>query len=272
MSNRKIITSEQDSTLTYLNKIWQSRELILLFAKRDIQIKYANTFLGVGWTLLQPITGLIIFSVLFHYVLKIQSSGMPYPIYAFLGFSSWTLFSAIFHQGATSVYDHQTLISKVSFPKIIFVLSKVLTGSLDFVISAALLIVLMVFYHQMPGWGILIFPLVFLLNLMIGCAAALWLSSLALQNRDLFHIIPYVSGFGIWLTPVFYSISVFPEKWRFLFYLNPMATAVEAYRWCLSTTYTFDVHLLWNIPFAILLFIGGLLYFGKKEKLFADQL
>lgn len=258
--------------MTYLNKIWQSRELILLFAKRDIQIKYANTFLGVGWTLLQPITGLIIFSVLFHYVLNIQSSGMPYPIYAFLGFSSWTLFSSIFHQGATSVYDNQSLISKVSFPKIIFVLSKVLTGSVDFLISAVLLLLMMLFYQQIPGWGMILFPLVFLLNILIGCTAALWLSSLALRNRDLFHIIPYVSGFGIWLTPVFYNISVFPEQWRVLFYFNPMATVVEANRWCLSATYDFDIHLLWNIPAMLFLFFGAFLYYGRKEKMFADQL
>jgi lipopolysaccharide transport system permease protein len=272
LTDKKVITSAYDSPKEYLQKIWVSRHLIWLFAKRDIRIKYANTWLGISWTLLQPLTGLCIFTLLFSYVLKIESGNMAYPVYAFIGFNAWNFFSAVLNQGAPAVYQNQVLVTKVSFPKMVLNLSKVLTSGFDFLIAAVLLIALMPFFKTVPGWQIFFLPLVFLLNAVIGLTMALWLSALALKRRDLFHIIPYISSFGIWLTPVFYTMDIFPEEWQFVFYFNPMTTVVEAYRWCLSSSYVFDVYLLINIPVVAVLFVGAFLLYNRKEKVIVDYI
>lgn len=272
MAEPKIINREQDSLVKYLRNIWENRSLIWLFAKRDIGIKYANTWLGIGWTLLQPLTGLLIFSFLFSYVLQMESASMAYPVFAFSGYISWTLFSSIFHHGAPAVYQNYVLISKVSFPKIVLNLSKVLTASLDFFLSLILLLAIMPFFNVTPGLTILLLPLVIIFNILIGLTAALFLSAAALRFRDLFHIIPYISNFGIWLTPIFYTPDLFPPQWKAIFYFNPMASAAELLRWSISGNYPLDPLLLANIPVVILLFILSLAIYNRREKTMADQI
>lgn len=243
-----------------------------MLALRDIKVKYANTLLGITWTILQPLTGLLIFTLLFNYVLNVQSPGISYPVFAFLGYSSWMFFSNLFNQAATSMHDNQTLINKVSFPRLVFHLSKVITCGLDFLISAALLMFLLPFFKVQPSLNIFLLPLFVLLNILAGLALAIWLSALAIKKRDLFHIIPYITGFGIWLTPVFYNMDIFPSKWNFVFYLNPMATIMEGYRWCLSADYILDTKLLWNIPALLILLITGIHFFKNRDKQIADYL
>lgn len=262
---KTIITSKPDSAAVYLQKLLQYKNLIVSFAIRDIKIKYAQTFLGIGWTLIQPLIGVAIFSVFFSYIFKVNTSGMPYPIFAYMGLSSWNYFMLIFNQGASSILDNKEIIKKVYFPRLVLPLSKVLTGGVDFLISMAVLLLLLPLYNYWPSWQIVFLPLIVLLNIFVGITAALWLSAAGIRKRDLFHIIPFVSNFGMWLTPVFFTMELFPAQFRFLFYINPMATVVEGYRWCLRGGEWSDPLLFINLGFLLLLFFIGFSFFRKTE-------
>lgn len=268
----KIITSEPDSLGAYFSKIWKYRMLILSFSKREIKAKYAQTLLGLIWTLLQPITGIIIFTFFFEHILKIEQSDYPYPLFALIGFTSWNLWAYIFQQGSTSIFEQRNLLSKVYFPKVILPLSKVLTGSFDFLISFILLLVLIPFFKVAITWKIIILPFFFLLQIVFAVSCAIILAVISINKRDFFHIIPYISNFGIWLTPVFYSIQLFPEKWRFIFQYNPIALCIEGYRWCIFNNYTLNQSLFLSLPIIVILFLVSIILIKKNDDLFVDQL
>lgn len=268
----EIISSEPDSLRTYLCKIWDYRLLILSFAKRDIQTKYAQTVLGLAWTLLQPVTGIFIFTLFFNYILQIKLDGISYPVFALIGFSAWNLWSSIFQQGSIAIFEQRTLLSKVYFPKIILPISKVLTGSFDFLIMLLLLIVLIPIYDIDLTWRMILLPLFYFIQITFALSCAIILSVLSLKKRDFFHIIPYILNFGIWATPVFYSISLFPEKWRFAFQYNPIALCIEGYRWCIFSNYIFDKNLFISILIVMLLAISAVVLIKKTETKFVDQL
>lgn len=179
---------------------------------------------------------------------------------------------AVFNQGSTAIMDNQVIIQKAYFPKLILNLSKVLTSGFDFLLSLVILLILLPFYKYLPSWQIVFLPFFILLNILVGLTAAIWLSSLGYRKRDLFHIIPYISNFGIWLTPVFYTISMLPEKFRFIFYFNPMVTVVEGYRWCLAGGPWPDYNMLYCLPVLLLLLFAGVYNFKSVEDKFIDHL
>jgi lipopolysaccharide transport system permease protein len=269
----RTITSEQDSIVTYLQKVWEYKSLILSFTKMDIKAKYAQTFLGVTWTLLQPISGLLIFTFFFEYILKNQTFSVPFPVFAFIGFSAWNFWSNILNQGSTAIFDRRELLSKVYFPKIILPLSKVLTSSFDFFISLSLLIILIPAFKLNFSFKIILLPFVYFLQIIFSFSCSVILAIISLRKRDFFHIIPYVMNFGIWLTPVFYQINLFPEKWKFFFYINPIALCVEGYRWCIFEFYTIDEKLFYyNIPIIAILFIFAITLINKNENQFVERI
>lgn len=274
MSNQKkqIISSESDDLISYLKKIWLYRQLIVSFAIRDIKSKYAQTILGLGWTLLQPITGIIIFTFFFEYILHMKIELIPYPIFAFLGYITWNLFANIFQQGSTSIFDQRNLLSKIYFPKIILPLSKVISCSFDFILTISLLIILIPFYRIDLSWSILFIPIFYLIQIIFSLSCAVILSVLTLKKRDLFHIIPYIINFGIWATPVFYSIDIFPQKWIGGFNFNPIALCIEGYRACMFENYVFQYSLLWSLPIVMILLIISLILINKSEDKFAEIL
>lgn len=269
---RNVITAGPDSFIQYLSKAWQYRSLAVTFTRRDLRVKYAQTWLGIGWTLIQPIAGLLIFTLFFGYLFKVDTGNMPYPIFVYLGLTSWNFFTYIFFQGATSVLDNRELIKKVYFPKIILPFSKVLTGGVDYLLSLLILLVLIPVYGYPLSWKLVFVPLFVLYVILIGISAALWLSLLTFRKRDLYHIVPFVINFGIWLTPVFYTSSILPPEYRFLFMLNPMATVVEGFRYCLSGGPWPHVGYLYSVPVVLLLFVGALLVFRKMEDRMTDTL
>jgi lipopolysaccharide transport system permease protein len=267
-----LITSEPDSTQEYLQKIWSQRNLILSIAKRDLKTKYTQTVLGLGWTILQPLTAILIFSTFFSLILPIDTSPLPYPIFAFIGFSAWNLWIQIFTQGAQVVFDNNHLVRKVYFAKMILPISKVLTASFDFMITLILLGVVFLIFDISISWKVAMLPFVFLLHILLSFSAAIILFAVSLKKRDLLHIIPYISNFGIWLTPVFYPRHLFPEQWRFLFNYNPLSGIVEAYRWCLSENYSLEINNVLIFLIIPLLFAAGVMLFKKNEDFIADYL
>lgn len=268
-----IITAKADPLFIYLKKVWASRILMVALAKRDLKAKYAQTALGVLWSLLQPLTGLLIFTFFFQRVIPIGDKiGYPYSIFAFIGMTSWYYFSFNVTQGGMALMQSQDLIKKIYFPKLVLPLSKALVGLGDFFTSLLLLLIIMLIEGYVPSWKIIFLPFFLLLNAITGLSVSLWLSALTIRYRDFQHILPYLINFGIWLTPVFYPGTLIPSQYSYLLYLNPMAGVIEGFRWCLMGESAFLPAYWVGISVAVVLFVGGLLFFQKMEDQLSDWL
>jgi len=268
--SKKIIRGGQKVQGIDLKKLLAYRALIYIFAVRDIKVQYTQTFMGVLWSLIQPLTGLLIFTFFFSYVIKVDTGGIPYPLFAFSGMISWYFFSSLIAQTGTSLMQSQYLIRKIYFPKLILPISKSLSCLVEFGISLSLLLLMMLIWGYKPGLNILWFPVIILFNIITGLSVGLWLSALTIRYRDFYHIIPYLINFGIWLTPVFYPATLIPSKLQFLIYFNPMAGIVGAYRWSLLGGQAPSVYYLYSLGIILIIFITGLYYFRKIENQIAD--
>ena len=267
---RKVITNQPKGLLPYLKRVWQYRSLIVLLARRDLKVKYAQTVLGLVWTVIQPLTGLLIFTIFFDKLIQIDTLDTPYPLFAFSGMISWFFFTYIIIQGGMSLLQSQDLLTKVYFPRIVLPLSKALTGLTDFVISVALMFVMMLATGHGVTINIIWFPLFVLLNIFTGLSVAVWLSALTVRYRDFHHIIPYLVNFGIWLTPVFYPATLLPSDYHFLIYLNPMAGVIDGFRFTLLGDPAPSLYYLPIFAIIILQALAGLYYFRKIEGKIAD--
>lgn len=265
-----IINVNPDSFVEYFRKLIQYRFLILAFAKRDLKVKYAQTFLGVAWSILQPLTGVVIFTFFFSYILGWTSGDLPYSIYVLSGLLGWNFFSYIVNAGSTSVQESSHLIKKIYFPKSILPLSKVVVASVELALSFLLLIPLMLYFGEMITWRIVFLPFVLLFNVLCALTFVFWLSAFAYKKRDLFHLMPFVLYFGIWLTPVFFDYSILPENLRFLMDYNPMANVVSLWRWMLFDYSSFQW--IWVMNFGIILTacLLGMYIYNRRESAFAD--
>lgn len=247
--------------------------MIGTLARRELKIKYAQTLLGLLWTALQPLSGLLIFYFFFNRVIKLE--GIPesgYATFAFTGMTSWYFFSYIVYQASFSLMQAQDLIKKIFFPKLILLLSKVLVGLVDLGISILLLFVIMLIHGIVPSWQIVFLPLFILLNALVGLAVSVWLSALTVRNRDLQHIVPYLVNFGIWLTPVFYPGTLIPDAFKSLLYLNPMTGVIEGFRWSIWNYGALNMGHALGIGLSLIVLVTGVMYFKKVEDNMADTI
>lgn len=272
MEEQKIISARPDSLGEYLQKIWQYRALIWVFAQRDLKVKYAQTAIGVGWSIVQPLTALLIFTFFFGYLLQWKSGDLPFPLYVLSGLLGWNFFSYVVLSGSGSVQESSHLIKKIYFPKSILPLSKVLIAGTELLLSLLLLLPLMFYYGQPLSWHVVFLPLVLLFNAVCGLALVFWVAALAYKKRDLFHLLPFIVMFGIWITPVFFPADILPEQYRFLVRFNPMANVTEAWRWALFGSGGFQGIWLLNFAWVLLLCVSGMYYYNRKESAFTDYL
>lgn len=263
-----IITSEPDSLSTYLKKIWQNRSLVLTLAKRDLKIKYAQTALGLSWTILQPLTAVVVFTLFFSGLLDLETP-YPYILFVLSGVLLWGLFNYIFSHGSASLTSNSELIKKMSFPKIILPISKVLLALVEFAITFALLLFLMVVFGTKFQLKMLLFPIIILPLILLALGVAMLLSAATIKNRDLFHIIPFLVNFGIWLTPVFYPVSLIPERFIDFLYLNPIAAVIQLFRWSFFDE-ALSPYIILGICICFITFIIGFFYFKKVEDKIID--
>lgn len=254
----------------YLGRVWKARRLILTLAWRDVRITYAQTFLGILWAAIQPLTGLFIFTIFFSWMLKMDTGTIPYPLFAFVGLMSWYLFSALLRNSGTALIQSQDLIRNLNFPRLILPLSKAFSSLPEFGISLVILLVMMLVLGHLPQWQIIFLPVFLLLNVLTALSIGIWLSALTLRYRDFQHIIPYILNFGIWLTPVFYPTTLIPEKYSYVLYFNPMAGIVQGFRWCLVGGEMPSVLFGFSFLAVALLFFSGILYFRRVERLVVD--
>lgn len=276
MQPYKTINNREYSLFAYLGEVWRARALILTFARRDLRIQYAQTYLGVLWSILQPLTGLLIFSFFFQKVITLPEGaipkGTPYAVFAFTGMMGWFYFTQLVGQPGTVLMHNQHLIKKINFPRLVLPLAKMITGLVEFSISLALLIILMLVTGTPFSAKILLLPVVVLANIIAGLSIGIWLSALTIRFRDFHHIIPYLVGFGIWLTPVFYPTTIVPERFNWIYYFHPIANVIALYRWMFVGTPLNQMQLLVSLSMATVMFIGGLWFFIRNEKFIADYL
>jgi lipopolysaccharide transport system permease protein len=251
-------------------ELWQYRELLFFQALRDIKVRYKQTLLGAAWAILQPVLTMVVFSIFFGNLAGVPSDGLPYPIFTFTALLPWQLFSYALTHSSNSLVDSANVLTKVYFPRLILPIASVLAGLVDFAIAFGVLIAMMLHYDAVPGWGVVTLPLFTLLALATALAVGLWLSVLNVNYRDVRYTIPFLAQFWLFITPVAYSSSLVPEKWQAIYGINPMAGVVDGFRWALLGKTPPGPMLLVSVAVAVLLLAGGLFYFRRMEKTFAD--
>ena len=269
---RTVISSKPDSFLDYFINLWRFRSLIWIFAKRDLKVKYAQTFIGLGWTIVQPLTLLVIFTLFFGYLLNWKAENLPYSLYILSGLLGWNFFSYIVTSGASSLQESSHLIRKVYFPKSVLPLSKVLVALVELLFSLLLLVPLLLYYQIPVSVNVLVFPVVVLYNAICALVLVFWVAAFGYQRRDLFHLLPFVVYFGIWLTPVFFTEQLLPEAAIWVLHLNPMAHVIGLWRWSVLSFGTLSATYLFGFLVMTTLCILGMYFFSRQESKFSDHL
>ena len=254
-----------------LKELWEYRELLYFLVWRDVKVRYKQTVLGAAWAVIQPFFTMVVFSIFFGRLAGIPSDGLPYPLFAYCALLPWQLFSHAMTESGNSLVANQNLITKVYFPRLVIPISAVLAGLVDFGIAFLVLLGMMAYYGMVPTMAVVTLPLFILLAVSSALAIGLWLSALNVQYRDVRYTIPFLTQFWLFSTPIAYPSSLVPEGWRVLYGLNPMAGVVEGFRWALlGTSNAPGPMLAVSVAVVIVLLIGGLFYFRRMEKTFAD--
>ena len=254
-----------------LNELWAYRELLYFLIWRDVKVRYKQTALGVSWAIIQPVFTMIVFSVFFGRLGKIPSDGIPYPIFAYAALVPWTFFAQGMGQASNSLVGSANLIKKVYFPRLSIPIASVISGIIDFSIAFIVLLGMMLYYGILPTLNVIWLPCLLLLTVVTSLGVSLWLSALNVQFRDVRHVLPFLIQLWLFATPVAYPSSLLSEPWRTLYSLNPMVGVVEGFRWALLGTETAPgPMLIVSSLAALVLLVGGVFYFRRLEKTFAD--
>ncbi|MBC6419814.1 MAG: ABC transporter permease [Prochloron sp. SP5CPC1] len=258
----------------YWLDLWSYRELFYFLAWRDILIRYKQTVIGVAWALIRSFLTMIVFTVIFGKLAKLPSDGVPYPILVFSAMLPWQFFANSLGGCSNSLISNTNLISKVYFPRLIIPTSAVVVSFVDFALSGMILLGLMAWYNFVPSWQILTLPFWILIAAVASMGGGLWLAALSVKYRDFRYIVPFIIQFGLYISPVGFSSSIVPDKWRLLYSLNPMVGAIYGFRWAiLGSVGSSGLYLpgfILSIALVFLLFTSGIWYFRKVERTFAD--
>jgi lipopolysaccharide transport system permease protein len=262
-----------------LFELWRYRELIYFLTWRDLKVRYKQTILGALWAVLQPVLTMVVFTIFFGRLAKVPSDNIPYPIFSYTALLPWGLFTKAIGDAGRSLVSNRAMITKIYFPRLAIPLASVLSGVVDFAIAFSVLLVMIFYYNNLPGgeyqvaltariWTL---PLFLLLALVTALGAGLWLSALNVNYRDINHILPFITQFWLFITPIVYPTSMVPERWQLIYALNPMAGVVEGFRWALLNSNAAPSYMLGvSAAIALALLVSGLFYFRRMERTFAD--
>lgn len=252
-------------------EVWEFRELLWVLARRDIKVRYTQTVLGAAWAVIQPLTTMVVFSVVFGTLAKIPSDGLPYPIFAFAALVPWGYFSHTLGGISGSIVGYGGMLSKVYFPRLIPPLVPILSGLVDFSIAMAVLGGLMAWFGIAPTAAIVALPALLLLAMVTALSVGIWIAALNVHYRDFRYVVPFLTQLWFYASPVAYPSSLVPERWRALYGINPMASVIEGFRWALLGKGTPPGPMLWvSVAVVVLLLLTGLMFFRRMERTFVD--
>ena len=269
----KLIIEAGRTEKHYWADLWRYRELFYILAWRDIKVRYKQTVIGALWSIIRPLLTMIIFTIVFSKIAKFPTEGAaPYAILVYAAMLPWQFFSNALSEASNSLIGNANLISKVYFPRLIIPTATVITSFIDFLISFIILIGLMIYYQYMPNLNILMLPVFLIIAFLASMGLGLYLTALNVKYRDFRYIVPFLVQFGLYISPVGFSSSIVPEKWRLLYSLNPMVGVIDGFRWCILGG---DSHIympgFWLSIAIVFLFLWlGIYQFRKMEKTFAD--
>jgi len=256
----------------YWRDLWRYRELFYFLSWRDILVRYKQTAIGFAWAVVRPFLTMVVFTLVFGMLAKLPSDNAPYPILVFAGLLPWQFFGAAFAEAGNSLIGSANMISKVYFPRLVIPCSAVIVSFVDFLVAGLILVGLMLWYGFAPDWRIFTLPLFMLILVAATLGAGLWAAALNVRYRDFRYIIPFVVQFSLYVSPVGFSSSIVPEKWQFLYSLNPMVGIIDGFRWAIlgGNAQLNLPGLFLSLGLASLLLSSGIVYFRKMEKSFAD--
>jgi lipopolysaccharide transport system permease protein len=279
--NRLVIEAGKTER-AYWSDLWRYRELFFFLSWRDILVRYKQTVIGVLWAVIRPVLTTIVFVFVFGKLAKMPSGGVPYPVLVYAAMLPWQFFSSALSEASNSLVASANMLSKIYFPRLIIPASAVIVCFVDFLISAAILAVLMAWYHVMPGWRLAALPLFTLLGLGVALGASLWLAALNVKYRDFRYVIPFIVQFGLYLSPVGFTSEVVMQRLfeiksgeiLYAFYLlNPMVGVIDGFRWAIEGQAAASLNwsgILIPVLVAVVMLVSGLRYFRSTEKTFAD--
>ncbi|WP_288373821.1 ABC transporter permease [uncultured Algoriphagus sp.] len=251
-------------------ELWRYKDLLYFLTVRGIKARYAQSILGVGWAIIQPLFTTLVFTVVFGGLAKVDSDGMPYILFSYLALWPWNYFSGTLSESANSLVANAGMITKVYFPRLILPLAAIFSKLLDFIISFAVLLFLLIYFQVLPGWHVVFLPLLLIQLLACSLGIGMILSAMAVQYRDVKYALGFIVQLLLYGAPVVYSTTAVPEQYQFLYSLNPMVGVIEGIR-AMFLSRPMPWEWIWpGAILAIILFVFGLFYFRRMEKVFAD--
>lgn len=266
---------ESDWSLVNFRELWNYRELGWVLAKRDFQVRYRQALIGMAWAIVQPLATVLIFDVLFRLVqAKPTQAGLPFVVVSLCGILPWQLFATTLRDASDSLVGNRELVTKTYFPRLILPVSVMLTSIVDFLIGCGVLALVCMIYGVVPSANLVYLPIFFLLAAVTALAGGIWFSALNALYRDIHYIVPFLLQIGLYMSPALYqSEVVIPGQWQWLYALNPMVVVIEGFRWSVLGTAPPDwTTILFSTLSALALWIPGLLFFKRVERVVADQI
>lgn len=257
-----------------LRDLWIYRELVYFLTWRDLKVRYKQSVLGVLWAIINPLVTTVVFAVIFGNFAKFPSDGVPYPIFSYTATLPWTFFAAALTVSARSMLTSGGMVSKIYFPRIIVPLSSIFANLVDFLVGFVIMIGMLFFYHITPTLNMLWLPAFMLLATITALGVGLWFSALLVMYRDINYLLPFLTTVWMYLSPVVYASSTIPEQYRIIYSLNPMVGVIEGFRWALLGTQQSISPMMIAISsgIALIIFVTGLFFFRRMERIFADMI
>jgi lipopolysaccharide transport system permease protein len=268
----ELVIKAGQASKNYWVDLWRYRELLYFLAWRDLLVRYKQTLIGAMWAFIRPALMIGVLTFVFGHIAKLPSDGVPYPVLVCAAVLPWQFFANALSDAGGSLVSNANLISKVYFPRLVVPGSALAVSLVDLVIASVLMFVLMGWYGLWPDWRVLALPFFTLLAVGAAFGAGLWVAALNVKYRDFRYVIPFIVQFGLYVTPVGFSSSVVPDRWRLLYSLNPMVGVIDGFRWALlgGDTALYWPGFLLSTALMIVLIITGVRYFRRTERYFAD--
>jgi len=253
-------------------ELWRYRGLFFFLVWRDIKVRYAQTVLGALWAVFQPVITMIVFTLVFGGLAKVESDGLPYAVFSLCGLVPWTYFAAALNGSSMSLIANSALVTKIYMPRLILPCAPILAGLVDFGIAMSILLAMLLVFGITPAVSsLLVIPILVLLAMIGAAGIGFWLSALNVQFRDIKYVAPFLVQLLMYVSPVVYPLSLVPEQYRLAYSFNPMVTVVEGFRMTLAGSGSLKPeYVAASFGMGLFIFVTGALFFRRTERLFAD--